>query len=127
MNQRLEQLVAERSRELFEANQGLAKEAAERRAAEMALWHAQKLDLIGQLTGGIAHDFNNLLTVISGNLELVQNALKSGDDLRPSGRNRVLERLASAEVATGNAAKITQQLLAFARRGTLALEPVNLG
>jgi tetratricopeptide (TPR) repeat protein len=49
----------------------LFNEIADRRQAEE---HAQKLDLIGQLTGGIAHDFNNLLMVISGNLELVLEA-----------------------------------------------------
>ena len=127
MNQNLEELVTERTRELVEANRGLAKEAADRRKAEMALWHAQKLDLIGQLTGGIAHDFNNLLTVISGNLELIHNTVRDIDDLYPAARAKLLRRLGSAEDATRHAARITQQLLAFARRGTLILEPVHIG
>jgi signal transduction histidine kinase len=126
MNQHLEQLVAERTRELFEANQVLAKEVTDRRDAEMTLWHTQKLDLLGQLTGGIAHDFNNLLTVISGNLELIHGTMMEGSDLSPATRDRLLQRLVSAEDATGHAATITQQLLAFARRGTLILEPVNI-
>ena len=60
VNRNLEQLVAERTGELAETNRRLADEIADRRQAEAALWHTQKLDLIGQLTGGIAHDFNNL-------------------------------------------------------------------
>ena len=80
IKQNLEGLVAERTRELAAVNQRLAKEVAERRKVETALWHTQKLDLIGQLTGGIAHDFNNLLTVISGNLELIHQAFEKHTD-----------------------------------------------
>jgi signal transduction histidine kinase len=127
VNRRLEQLVAERTGEFSEANRVLAREAADRRAAETALWHAQKLDSIGQLTGGIAHDFNNLLTVVSGNLQLIHGAIAKGGDLDVAARDRLLRRLASAESATEHAARITQQLLAFARRGTLILEPVHIG
>ena len=126
VNRDIEQLVAERTRELSEANRVLAEEAAERRAAETALWHAQKLDSIGQLTGGIAHDFNNLLTVISGNLQLIHGSIAAGGAAQPAARDRLLQRLASAENATEHAAKITQQLLAFARRGTLIVEPVDI-
>ena len=116
INRDLEQLVAERTRELAEANRRLADEIGDRRQAEAALWHTQKLDLIGQLTGGIAHDFNNLLMVISGNLELVHHDFDDGARLSSARRARLRQLLATAEAATEHAAKITQQLLAFARR-----------
>jgi signal transduction histidine kinase len=126
INRDLEQLIDERTHELAEANRRLADEIADRRQAEAALWHTQKLDLIGQLTGGIAHDFNNLLMVISGNLELVQETFDSGASLPPAQRAQLRQLLDSAEAAAEHAAKITQQLLAFARRSTLTAETVRV-
>jgi signal transduction histidine kinase len=124
INRNLDELVAERTRELAEANRRLAAEIADRSQEEAALWHTQKLDLIGQLTGGIAHDFNNLLMVISGNLELVREAFDSDAKFSSSRRARLQQLLGAAEAATEHAAKITQQLLAFARRSTFTAEPV---
>jgi signal transduction histidine kinase len=124
INRTLEQLVAERTRELAEANRRLADEIADRRKTEAVLWHTQKLDLIGQLTGGIAHDFNNLLMVISGNLELVHELFDSDAKISSAGRARLQRQLGAAEAATEHATKITQQLLAFARHSSLTAETV---
>src|SRR5215471_10878174 len=110
--------------ELAEANRRLAGEIAARRQAEAALWHTQKLDLIGQLTGGIAHDFNNLLMVISGNLEMILKAFDSAAKPSSARRAQLRQLLNSAETATEHAAKITQQLLAFAQRSTFTTETV---
>jgi PAS domain S-box-containing protein len=79
--------------------------------ARAALAQAQKMEAIGQLTGGVAHDFNNLLTVITNSLDLL--ATPGIDDRQ---RTRVIE---SAQRAADRAAKLTQQLLAFARRQPL--------
>jgi signal transduction histidine kinase len=123
LNETLETQVAERTRELAEANAHLEQEVAERRKAEHALWHAQKLESVGQLTGGIAHDFNNLLTVISGNLELVREALAGG---RAAPADRLLRWIKSAQTAADRGALVTRQLLAFARRSVLRAETVDL-
>ncbi len=87
-----------------------------RHRAEEHLRKAQKMEAIGQLTGGIAHDFNNLLTVIIGNLQLVEKALK--DDKKASKRAR------DAIDAATKGSDLTRQLLAFARRQPLAPQEV---
>jgi signal transduction histidine kinase len=81
-------------------------------AADAALFQAQKMESIGQLTGGIAHDFNNLLSVLSSGLELL--AMQGGD-----GATRTVD---SMRRAVDRGARLTQQLLAFARQQPLQAE-----
>ncbi|MGV7032053.1 PAS domain-containing protein [Methylobacterium symbioticum] len=89
-----------------------------RRDAEQQFRQAQKMEAIGQLTAGLAHDFNNLLHVINGSLERL--AAKRHDD-------KAFERyLAAATSAADRGAKLTHQLLAFARRGRLEPKGVDL-
>ncbi|MDP3852561.1 PAS domain-containing sensor histidine kinase [Phenylobacterium sp.] len=91
---------------------------AERDAVEAQLRHAQKLEAVGQLTGGVAHDFNNLLTVIIGALDLMQ---RHPDDA--ARRTRMLD---AAQNAARRGERLTQQLLAFARRQALKPEAVRI-
>jgi PAS domain S-box-containing protein len=87
---------------------GLIQDITERRTLEEQLVQAQKMESIGRLAGGIAHDFNNLLTAIMGNAEL---ALM---DLGPDNPTR--ENIAEIVKAADGAARLTSQLLAFARK-----------
>ena len=87
-----------------------------RRESEQSLRQAQKMEAIGQLTAGLAHDFNNLLQIVNGSLDRLHS--KRTDEA-------AFERHhAAALAATGRAAKLTHQLLAFARR--TRLEPKNV-
>ena len=83
-----------------------------------ALFQAQKMQAIGQLSGGIAHDFNNLLTVILGNLEIVQKRI--GDDPKLT---RLLENATQGAL---RGVSLTQRMLAFARRQELKTEAVDI-
>jgi PAS domain S-box-containing protein len=84
---------------------------SERDEAQAALTQSQKLEAIGQLTGGVAHDFNNLLTVIIGALDVLER--NPDDNAR---RERMLH---AAQGAARRGEKLTQHLLAFARRQPL--------
>jgi PAS domain S-box-containing protein len=79
--------------------------------SEQALLQSQKLESIGKLTGGVAHDFNNVLQIISGNLQLLQMTV--GEN--PGALRRVETSIAAVE----RGAKLSSQLLAFARRQPL--------
>jgi signal transduction histidine kinase/CheY-like chemotaxis protein len=96
---------------------GTVRDVTERRQVEDSLRQTQKLEVIGQLTGGVAHDFNNLLTAVVGNIELA--ALRTRDE-------DVLGILKSAGTAAERGAKLTGQLLAFARKQHLAPRVVSL-
>nr|WP_293775979.1 ATP-binding protein [uncultured Oxalicibacterium sp.] len=100
----LEKMIAERTVALDETRAALA--------------HAQKLESVGKLTGGVAHDFNNILQVIGGNLHL----LRAMTDNNPA----TTKRLEIALRAVDRGAKLSGQLLAFARRQPLQPAVINL-
>lgn len=83
-----------------------------------ALFQAQKMQAIGQLSGGIAHDFNNLLTVILGNLEIVRKRM--ADD------PKITRLVDNATQGALRGVSLTQRMLAFARRQELKSEPVEI-
>ncbi|WP_230492135.1 MULTISPECIES: PAS domain-containing protein [unclassified Janthinobacterium] len=87
--------------------------------SEQALLQAQKLESIGKLTGGVAHDFNNVLQIISGNLQLLK--------LTVADNPQAARRLESAASAVERGAKLSSQLLAFARRQPLKPLVTDLG
>src|SRR3569833_52437 len=99
LNQTLEERVQDRTAQLMKT--------------EEALRHSQKMEAIGNLTGGVAHDFNNLLQVISGNLALLKHDVL--------GNKAADQRVQKAMDAVSRSAKLSSQLLAFARRLLLVL------
>jgi PAS domain S-box-containing protein len=91
------------------------RDVTERRALEEQLRQSQKLEAVGQLTGGVAHDFNNLLTVIKSSTDLLK---------RPNlAEERRVRYVGAISETVDRAAKLTAQLLAFARRQALRPEP----
>lgn len=103
LNETLETRVEERSRELM--------------ASEDQVRQLQKMEAIGQLTGGVAHDFNNLLTIIRSSAELLAR--------RELPRDKQKKYIDAIAETADRAAKLTSQLLAFARRQALKPEVFN--
>ena len=96
----------------------LRRAEAERRALEVKMWQAQKLESLGVMAGGIAHDFNNLLMAILGHASLAQ---EKGATPAQTG-----ESLREIECAARRAAELCRQMLAYAGRGQFVEEPVQL-
>jgi len=88
---------------------------AELDTAREALFQAQKIEALGQLTGGVAHDFNNLLTAVLGSLELVRRQIVDA---------RQLGLIDNAIKGASRGISLTQRMLSFARKQELALQPV---
>ncbi|EIM26559.1 histidine kinase,PAS domain-containing protein,Response regulator receiver domain protein,histidine kinase,GAF domain-containing protein [Microvirga lotononidis] len=95
------------------------REQAALAQAQEALRQSQKMEAVGQLTGGVAHDFNNLLTVIKSSTDLLK---------RPNlPEERRARYVAAISDTVDRAAKLTSQLLAFARRQALKPETFDAG
>ena len=90
----------------------------EKARLESQLQQAQRLESIGRLAGGVAHDLNNLLTPILGFSELILQELHHQDR-----RKSQLEQIVKA---ANKARDIVRQLLAFSRKQTVEIRPINL-
>ncbi len=89
----------------------VGRDVTRERMAEESLRQSQKMEAVGQLTGGVAHDFNNLLSIIQTSIELLRRP-EINDERRQ-------QFMGSISRAVDRAAKLTGQLLAFARRQSL--------
>ncbi|MDR6774915.1 response regulator [Azospirillum sp. BE72] len=98
---------------------GTILDVTETRQAQRQLAHAQKMEMVGQLTGGIAHDFNNMLMVVIGSLERLVPGLAEDP--------KAAKRAEMALQAALRCSDMTRRLLTFARRQQLHPEPVDLG
>ncbi len=90
----------------------------EREQLQAQLAQAQKLESIGRLAGGVAHDFNNKLSVILCNADL---ALAQADPA-----SELAAELREIKLAAEHSADLTRQLLAFARKQTVAPQVLDL-
>ncbi len=101
------------------ASQERERAVEERYEMEQRMQQAQKLESLGMLAGGIAHDFNNLLMGMLGNAALLLLELPK--------ESRARDRLEQIKRTAERAAELTNQLLAYAGKGSFATAPVNLG
>ncbi|MDZ7759494.1 MAG: MASE3 domain-containing protein [Desulfovermiculus sp.] len=94
----------------------VAEEEQER--LQIQLTQAQKMEAVGRLAGGVAHDFNNMLSVILGNTEIAMAELDSAQPIH--------DNLLEIQKAAQRSSNVVRQLLAFARKQTVAPEVLDL-
>ncbi len=97
---------------------GVSIDITEMKRLETQLLQAQKLESVGRLAGGVAHDFNNMLGVIFGHTEM---ALEDADPAAP-----LYASLQAIHHAAERSAALTRQLLAFARKQTVAPKVIDI-
>jgi two-component system cell cycle sensor histidine kinase/response regulator CckA len=102
----------------FEYFFGVGIDITERKKLESQLIQARKMEAVGTLAGGIAHNFNNLLTVMQGYISLM---LMDFDEKHMN--NKYLKNI-EEQIQSG--ARLTRQLLGFARSGKYEVRPINL-
>lgn len=96
----------------------IVRDISERKRAEEALRHTQKLESLGVLAGGIAHDFNNLLVGILGNANMALEDLPASSPARESVEDVIM--------AARQAADLAKQMLAYSGKGKVVIKPFNL-
>ena len=94
------------------------RDAMERERLQDQLLQAQKMESVGRLAGGVAHDFNNMLAIIIGHADMLMQEIPES---APH-----YEDLVKIEGAAQHSANLTRQLLAFARKQTIAPRPLDL-
>ena len=104
---------------------GIGIDITERKRAEAEteklqnqLTQAQKTESVGRLAGGVAHDFNNMLGVILGYTEIALNKIEADQPMYSA--------LRGIQQAAQRSADLTRQLLAFARKQTVAPKVLDL-
>ena len=87
-------------------------------ALESQLQQAQRMESVGQLAGGVAHDFNNMLAVILATADMAMEGMDTSLPIHAD--------LAEIRTAASRSADLTRQLLAFARKQTIAPTVLDL-
>jgi len=100
------------------------RDVTEKLRVEDELRQSQKEESIGRLAGGIAHDFNNMLGGIMGAAGLLRLEMSGADDSLDA--KECSEYIELILASTKRAAELTGQLLAFSRKGTTQVEPVDV-
>jgi len=96
----------------------IQRDLSEKKQLEAQFQQAQKMNAIGTLVGGIAHDFNNILAGMSGNLYLAQQ--------ETTHLPNVQQKLKSVDALSFRAADLIQQLLTFARKDNVQINPMPM-
>jgi PAS domain S-box-containing protein len=94
---------------------GILRDVSERKHLERQLMQAQKMQGVGTLAAGVAHEFNNLLAGISGYASLALHDTPAGAP--------AAEFMGNVVALSERAARLTRQLLIYARKPELTRKP----
>ena len=97
---------------------GVYEDITERKELEKQFLHAQRLESIGTLAGGIAHDFNNILGILLGYVSILRGGKLNVRQIR--------ETFVTMETAVQRGAQLAKQILTFARRSEMLMEPMSV-
>ncbi|MBI2375499.1 MAG: PAS domain-containing protein [Deltaproteobacteria bacterium] len=117
LNTELEQRVAERTRELAQANEELSRSLTTLKETQSQLFQAGKLAAVGQLAAGVAHELNNPLGVILGFAQGLQRRMSAVDPAHFPVSSIVRESL--------RCTSLVQELLTFSRTAKKVFEDVE--
>ncbi len=95
------------------------RDLSERKRLESQFIQSQKMEAVGNLAAGIAHDFNNLLSVIMGYGNLLKMKIRSDPEKLDAYADEIIN-------ASERASHLTASLLAFSRKQTMNMKPVDL-
>jgi PAS domain S-box-containing protein len=105
----------------------MAQDVTAKHLLAQRLHQMQRVESLGKLAAGVAHDFNNVLGVIMNFAWFVKANLKAAVDSGDGERWRpVLKDVERIERASEHAARLTRQLLAFAREEVVRPRPLNV-
>lgn len=115
-----------KKRRFFQGTVGVIRNITERKQLELQkerlqerLFHAQKMEAIGQLASGIAHEFSNIMSAISGYASLIERKYASNDE-------RLKKYVSMIGNAANRASDLTEELLTFTEKGSLQIIPVDI-
>ncbi len=96
----------------------ILRDISEAKRLKEHLQQVDRLEAIATLAGGVAHDFNNLLMVIQGTVSILMDAIPESD--------RNYKYLINIEKQVNRGARLTRQLLGYARKGKYDVRPMQL-
>jgi PAS domain S-box-containing protein len=109
------------------ARVSMVEDVTQREKLERQLNQSQRLESLGQLAGGVAHDFNNLLGVILNFALFAKEKMLASANGAPSENVQLAVKDIDRVVRAGeSAARLTHQLLAFARREVVRPESIDV-
>src|ERR1700682_4648201 len=109
------------------ARVSMVEDVTEKEKLERQINQSQRLESLGQLAGGVAHDFNNLIGVFMNfALFAKEKVLAAGSGKSDPDLQLAVQDIDRAVRAGESAARLTHQLLAFARREVIRPQSLNV-